>query len=108
MESAEKTAPLFVDVGGGLGLQCVAFKQAILKLVEGPFEGRLIHQDLPETLNQAPCHEGVEKMAQDFFKGQAVEGGVLSFSIEVGLLMTNEYHRRGYILHTQRATRSLG
>ena len=65
----DSNAPLFVDVGGGLGSQCVAFLQATPGI-----EGRVILQDLPETLQQGPAHEGVEKMAQNFFEPQAVKG----------------------------------
>ena len=77
LRRADKGAPLFIDVGGGLGLQCVAFKQAA---EHHGFEGRIIQQDLPQTLDQAPSHEGVEKMVQDFFQGQAVKGSRCSDS----------------------------
>ena len=70
LQNAEKDAPLFVDVSGGPGFQCAAFKKAI----GDEFKGKIILQDLPQTLDQVPPQEGVEKMAQNFFEGQAVKG----------------------------------
>ena len=74
LQSADKSAPLFLDVGGGSGHQCVAFRKATAER----FPGRVILQDLPGALDAAPTEEGVEKMAQNFFEGQAVKGGYRS------------------------------
>ena len=70
---------LFVDVGGGGGGQCEYFRKA----TADRFAGRVILQDLPQTVAAAPERDGVEKMEQDFFKEQAVKGssGALSIAI---------------------------
>ena len=69
LESANLSAPRFVDVGGGQGAQCVAFINA----TKGSHPGKVILQDLPKTLDMAPKHEGVEKMHENFFEGQAIK-----------------------------------
>lgn len=61
--------PLFVDVGGNIGHQCVAFKK---KLPNTP--GRVILQDLPPVIAHAIPAEGVETMAHDFLTEQPVKG----------------------------------
>ena len=66
--------PLFVDIGGGPGNQAVAFKNT----VKDAAKGRIINQDLKETLDSAPDHEGVEKMVASFFEEQPVKGELAS------------------------------
>ena len=61
--------PLFVDVGGGIGQQCVALKQ---RFPNAP--GRVILQEMPQTLEQAIKAEGVELMAYDFWTPQPIKG----------------------------------
>ena len=61
--------PLFVDVGGSIGHQCVALKR---KLPNTP--GRVILQDLPPVIAHAIPAEGVEPMAHDFMTEQPVKG----------------------------------
>lgn len=68
LKGASGDAPLFVDIGGGHGSQCASFRKA----TELP--GRVINQDLPQTLGSAPDIEGVEMMAQDFFEKNQVQG----------------------------------
>ncbi|PWY86728.1 S-adenosyl-L-methionine-dependent methyltransferase [Aspergillus heteromorphus CBS 117.55] len=60
---------LFVDVGGGLGQQAIAFRQRYPAL-----PGRVILQDLAPILQHAIQHPSVEKMDVDFFAGQPVKG----------------------------------
>jgi demethylsterigmatocystin 6-O-methyltransferase len=60
---------LFVDIGGGRGQQCEALRAALPDL-----PNRVILQDLPTTIAQAPKHAGVEAMEQDFFHPQQVRG----------------------------------
>ncbi|KAL2048481.1 hypothetical protein N7G274_000393 [Stereocaulon virgatum] len=61
--------PLFVDVGGGIGQQCLALKQKFPHL-----SGRVVNQDLPPAIAQAlPC-EGVEHTVHDFTTKQPIEG----------------------------------
>lgn len=65
----EPQTPLFVDVGGGIGHQCLALKQ---RLPHVP--GRVILQDLPPMVSQAiPC-EGVEHTVHDFMTEQPIKG----------------------------------
>ena len=61
--------PLLVDVGGGVGHQCIALKTRLPHVL-----GRIILQDLPEVVAQAIPMEGVEPMAYDFWKPQPVKG----------------------------------
>lgn len=53
----------FVDVGGGVGHQCLA-----LVNMYPQFKGRVVLQDLPPVLEHALDIEGVETMAWDFWK----------------------------------------
>ena len=64
---------LFVDVGGGFGQQCEAFKTATAAAGLAS-KGRIILQDLPATLERAPALERVEFQAHDFFTEQPVKG----------------------------------
>jgi len=59
---------LFVDVGGGVGHQCLAIKTRYPDI-----PGRIILQDLSDTLKQALPTEGVEPMIHDFFQPQLVK-----------------------------------
>ena len=61
--------PLFVDVGGGIGQQCIAFKTRFPNLL-----GRVILQETPHALAQAICTEGVEMMEYDFWTPQPIRG----------------------------------
>ncbi|KAF2497264.1 O-methyltransferase [Lophium mytilinum] len=60
---------LLVDVGGGIGDQVIA-----LKTRHPTIAGRVILQDIPETLNGAIPHDGIETMAHDFFQPQTIKG----------------------------------
>jgi demethylsterigmatocystin 6-O-methyltransferase len=60
---------LLVDVGGGFGQQAVAFKNKM----PGP-HGKIVVQDIPETLENAPKIEGIEFSAHDFFTVQPIVG----------------------------------
>ncbi|MCJ1381158.1 hypothetical protein MMC17_004267 [Xylographa soralifera] len=59
----------FVDVGGSIGHQCARLKSKYPNL-----PGRVILQDLPETIKNAPPIPGVEFMTHDFFTAQPVQG----------------------------------
>ncbi|CAL8576554.1 hypothetical protein XPA_002429 [Xanthoria parietina] len=64
------TQAYFVDIGGNIGHQCRRLKAKYPSL-----PGRIICQDLPETISSAPpMVEGVEMMAYDFFTPQPVAG----------------------------------
>jgi demethylsterigmatocystin 6-O-methyltransferase len=63
--------PMFVDVGGGTGQQCLELKKKYPNLT-----GRVILQDLPAVVAEAefPADLGIEKMAYDFFTEQPIKG----------------------------------
>lgn len=66
--------PVFVDIGGALGHQCIALRQKHPGLV-----GRVILQDREEVIQQANTHpipgfEGIETQPYDFFTPQPVKG----------------------------------
>jgi demethylsterigmatocystin 6-O-methyltransferase len=61
-----------VDVGGGYGTQAIAFQKKYPNL-----PGRVIIEDLPETVKQLAQQPGVEALAQDFFQPQSVKGILL-------------------------------
>lgn len=59
----------FVDIGGNIGHQCRRLKAKYPDL-----QGRIICQDLEETINSAPpMVPGVEMMAHDFFTPEPVK-----------------------------------
>ncbi|KAL4987996.1 S-adenosyl-L-methionine-dependent methyltransferase [Aspergillus falconensis] len=60
---------LMVDIGGGFGQQSKALRSKWPSL-----EGRIIVQDMPQTLAGAEPAEGVEFVAHDFFQPQPVQG----------------------------------
>ncbi|KAI1151929.1 S-adenosyl-L-methionine-dependent methyltransferase [Nemania diffusa] len=71
---AGESTPVFVDVGGSMGHQCVAVRRRYPDLA-----GRIVLQDLPETIekvkaNPLPGFEGTETQAHDFFTPQPLRG----------------------------------
>lgn len=68
-EVSQPGVPAFVDIGGGFGHQCGALASAFPRL-----RGRLLLQDLSQTIEIAPRLDGVEFMAHDFFQAQPVKG----------------------------------
>ena len=67
--NSKPETPLFVDIGGGIGHQCVALKK---KLPNTP--GRVILQDLPPVIAHAMSAEGIEPMVHDFTTEQPIKG----------------------------------
>ncbi|MCJ1329290.1 hypothetical protein MMC10_005969 [Thelotrema lepadinum] len=65
---------VFVDVGGGLGHQCMSLRNHFPDLT-----GRVVLQDIPATLEHVTSLEKVEIVAQDFFQPQAVKGAKLYY-----------------------------
>lgn len=61
--------PLFVDIGGAAGHQCVALKG---KFPHVP--GRIILQDLPAVIKLFNPAEGIEPMSYDFWTPQPIKG----------------------------------
>ena len=67
---SEPHAVLIVDVGGSHGHDLIRFKKQYPSL-----PGRLILQDLPETINSLSGElSGIEPMAYNFFNPQPVKG----------------------------------
>ncbi|KKK22285.1 aflO/ omtB/ dmtA/ O-methyltransferase B [Aspergillus ochraceoroseus] len=60
---------LMVDVGGGFGQQSKALRAKFPNLA-----GRVIVQDIPQTLAGAQPAEGVEFIAHNFFEPQPIQG----------------------------------
>lgn len=58
----------FVDIGGSIGHQCRRLKAKYPDLL-----GRVICQDLEETIKAAPPNDGVEMMPHDFFTPEPVK-----------------------------------
>ncbi|KAI1419241.1 S-adenosyl-L-methionine-dependent methyltransferase [Xylaria sp. FL1777] len=92
----DRDQAVYVNIGGGIGHQCVQFKE---KFPHVP--GRVILQDLPHTITKAlPC-EGVEYMAYDFYEPQPVIGA--KFYFMRGVLHDHPSHLVGKILENTRA-----
>jgi hypothetical protein len=68
-ENLDPETPLFVDIGGAVGHQCVA-----LKAKHPHVQGRIILQDRPHVIEHAIPAEGVEAMAYDFWTPQPIIG----------------------------------
>ena len=67
---SDPSAPLLVDVGGGVGHNLVAFKQRHPNVL-----GKLIVQDIPVVVKNAKdLPTGVEAVVHDFFMPQPVKG----------------------------------
>ena len=79
--SAEPNKALFVDIGGSFGHQCRAFKAKYPNL-----PGRVILQDIRQTLEQVLPIEGVEIIVQNFFEPQAITGKLDTQPCTVGFL----------------------
>jgi demethylsterigmatocystin 6-O-methyltransferase len=65
----EEVSPImFVDVGGGYGQKAIALKNDFPHL-----PGKVIVQDLPVTIQQAPAADGIEFSAHNFFAEQSIK-----------------------------------
>ncbi|KAF6238850.1 hypothetical protein HO173_002722 [Letharia columbiana] len=73
-KSSNPEAPVFVNVGGGIGHQCAEFKAQYPQVA-----GRVILQDLPHTIDRALQTLGVENMVHNFFEPQPVKGAKFYF-----------------------------
>ena len=61
--------PLFVDVGGGIGHQCVELMARYPKL-----RGRIILQDMAYCIDEALQSPGLDVMVHDMYERQPIEG----------------------------------
>jgi hypothetical protein len=62
-------APVFVDVGGGNGQQCVELQKKFPDL-----KGRVVLQDRPAVLEKAIVGDNIERMVYDYLTEQPVKG----------------------------------
>lgn len=60
---------VFVDIGGNVGHYCALFKSEFPNIL-----GRILLEDLPDTLAHALPTPGVEKLGHDFFEPQPIKG----------------------------------
>ncbi len=67
--NGRKEKVLFVNVGGWRGHQCGALRKRFPEL-----KGRVILQDMKETIEKTPQVDGVECMVQNFWEVQGVKG----------------------------------
>ena len=65
----DPTAPVYVNMGGGIGHQCAQFKERFPHV-----QGRVILQDLSHSIDKALPTPGVENMVHNFFEPQPVKG----------------------------------
>lgn len=66
----DPNATLLVDIGGGTGTDLHVFKS-----VHSHIRGKLVLQDLPETIKDAhDLHPDIVPVAHDFFKAQPIKG----------------------------------
>ena len=90
---------VFVDVGGGMGHQCVVLKQRYPQL-----QGRVVLQDLPEVIPHAQLPPGIEKAAINFLENQPEKGtAILCFMIH-----TDQGYRGKILLPSQHLARLAG
>ncbi|KAI0847426.1 S-adenosyl-L-methionine-dependent methyltransferase [Daldinia vernicosa] len=66
---SEEKGVSFVDIGGGIGHQCKAFKKRVPDL-----KGTIILEDLEEVVANAELEPGIEKLGVNFLEGQPVKG----------------------------------
>lgn len=66
-------APVFVDIGGGVGHQCIEFKKMYPKV-----PGRVILLDLSQPICDARPAPGMERHIYDFFEVQPFRGMPIS------------------------------
>jgi hypothetical protein len=74
VQGGDPTVPVFVDVGGAMGHQCLE-----LKVRFPEFAGRIVLQDQPYVIDQVqanprPEFDGIKAEVYDFFTPQPVKG----------------------------------
>ena len=75
----------FVDVGGALGHMCLALKERYPDL-----PGRVILQDVPQTIDSVPESQPFEAMAYDYYTDQPVKGAKYYYLRNVLLNLTDQ------------------
>lgn len=74
LEALNTERPLFVDIGGGMGQQCMRFREK-----HPDIPGRVILQDMPITIGRVPkpMPNGIEAMAHDIDAPQPIKGKLI-------------------------------
>jgi hypothetical protein len=67
--ASKPETPLFVDVGGGIGQQCVLLREKLPDVM-----GKIVLQDRPDVLKNAIVKDGVDVMPYDYLTEQPVKG----------------------------------
>ncbi|KAI0896411.1 S-adenosyl-L-methionine-dependent methyltransferase [Annulohypoxylon nitens] len=78
----------FVDIGGGIGHQCKAFKKHTPNL-----GGTIVLEDLEEVVANAELEDGIEKVGVDFLAGQPVKGAASYYFRSVLRNWSDQYAR---------------
>ncbi|KAI0389948.1 S-adenosyl-L-methionine-dependent methyltransferase [Xylariaceae sp. FL0594] len=73
-QGVDESTPVFVDIGGAMGHQCIALRKRYPNLT-----GRVILQDLDQVIQQVkarplPGFEGIETQSYSFFTPEPVKG----------------------------------
>ena len=92
-------APVFIDMGGGIGHQCAELKAKYPNL-----PGRVVLQELPHCIDQAFPTPGVENLVHDIFTSQTIKGTSTNTG-PCGLYLTLIYRRRQVLSYEGSLTR---
>ncbi|KAI2625672.1 S-adenosyl-L-methionine-dependent methyltransferase [Hypoxylon sp. NC1633] len=87
-EGGEEKGVSFVDIGGGIGHQCKAFKKQVPGL-----KGTIILEDLEEVVAKAELEDWIEKLAVNFLEGQPVKGAASYYFRSVLRNWPDQYSR---------------
>lgn len=74
LEGDGPISPLFVDVGGGIGHQCIGLKQRLPQL-----KRQIVLQDLQPVIAHAPDIPGISKVPYDFWEEQPIRGAAIYY-----------------------------
>lgn len=69
LQEASTSKPIFVDVGGGLGNQCLDLKQRLPQITRP-----MVVEDLAAVISQAPHVDGVDYRVHNFWDTQPIKG----------------------------------
>jgi hypothetical protein len=83
--STSSPSDFFVDIGGGVGHMCNALMEKFPNL-----PGRVVLQDLPETIKSLPGQQSFTPMVHDYFTEQPVKGAKYYFFRNIMHNLTDE------------------
>jgi hypothetical protein len=87
--------PVYINIGGGIGHQCVQFKDKYPNI-----PGHVILQDLPHSIEKALPTPGVENMVHNFFEPQPIKG-IYPYLMRVSTSPAEFAQRRKVLLLTR-------